>query len=205
MRSSASAHIYVDNGKAIKLDQLSRFTTTTKLASELALQVGAERKPPLKAMDVTRFLRLLHDLAEHHQTLESDDKALDYALTYLDAAVLREVRMSDQVERWRAFDELRTDPVSGAFRDGTSIAEHSTVLVDTDSGERLVRCSWFAAFLRQQGGAGIVEEITRALQRLGWRKSGREGKVKATAPGRPATLIWAFWIVDPDWPEGGSR
>jgi Primase C terminal 1 (PriCT-1) len=198
--SGAVAWIHLSDGTKITLDTLGKFTSGPKLAIEVALQAGAT--PALKPADVTRVMALLHRLAEHHEVLDQENRAADLGIAYMQTVRTIAVRMDDQHERWRAFELLdRTDPVSRARANGISIAETSIVLEDATAGVRYVRASWFAAYLRQQAGPGAAEEGVRAMKRLGWNKPGTEGRVKATAPGRPATLQWAFFQVPAGWEQ----
>ena len=181
--SNAVACIDISDGSRVMLDPLGKFSSPIKLSIELALQAGAE--PKLKSPDVMRVMALVHKLADHHETLDVENRAADYGISYLHAANAIPVRMADQDDRWRAFAQLdELDPVSHAYIDRVSVAATSKVLVDTDTGIRYVRASWFAAYVRQQAGPGAADETLRALQRVGWRKSGSEGRIKATAPGR---------------------
>jgi hypothetical protein len=196
--SLAVAHLQLSDRSKVVLDPLGRFASPAKLTVELALQAGAS--PSLKMPQVTRAMVLLHKLAEHQDTLNADDRATDWGISFLQAAQVAPVRMSDQADRWRAFEHLdRIDPVSNARADSTSIAIASVVIVDQDSAARYVRASWFAAYVRQQAGPGAADEASRAMRRVGWEKPGTEGRVKATAPGRGATLQWAFYRVPAGW------
>ncbi len=192
--SNATVEIGLANGEEIVLDTVGRVASTTKFTAEIAIQVGA--RPTLKMADVVRALALIHDLGEHHRGLENEDRAADFATDYLRAARLEPVRMADQHSRWRAFSLLdQIDPTA----EGRSIAAGSVVLEDADTGWLYVRASWFGAHIRQQSGPGEAAIILRAVLRLGWRKPGRHGQIKATAPGRKDTLHWAFLEVPPDW------
>jgi hypothetical protein len=193
--SNATVEIGLANNEEIVLDTIGRVASTTKFTAEIAIQVGA--RPTLKMTDVVRILALIHDLGEHHHGLENEDRAADFATDYLRAARIEPVRMADQHSRWRAFSLL--DQVDPMARAEGSIAASSVVLQDEDTGWLYVRASWFGAHVRQQSGPGEAAIILRAVLRLGWRKPGRHGQIKATAPGRKDTLHWAFLEVPPNW------
>jgi hypothetical protein len=196
--SLAVAYLHLSDRSKVILDPLGKFASPAKLTVELALQAGAS--PSLKMPQVTRAMVLLHKLAEHQDTLNADDRAADWGISFLQAAQVAPVRMSDQADRWRGFEHLnRIDPVSNARADSASIAIASVVLVDQDTAARYVRASWFAAYVRQQAGPGAADEASRAMRRVGWEKPGTEGRVKATATGRGATLQWAFYRVPAGW------
>ena len=196
--TSAVAVIDLANGKKITFDTVGHHATPTKLMVELALQVGTT--PTIKGPDVVRILKLLHDLGRIHAEHERDEQARDHAFTYLRASPVEAARMDDQGDRWRAFSILDAlDPVSAARLDGTSVAHRSLVIEDTETGLRFVRVTWFKAYVRQQAGPGDAEAISRAVQQLGWRKPGTEGRIKATGPGPNRTLQWTFFVVPKGW------
>lgn len=196
---NAAVQINLSDGSKITLDPLGRFGSPVKLNNEIAMWVGAE--PELKGPDVRRVMALLHKTANHYAEQTDDDRAADWGISYLQSArtVTATVSAGGE-ERWRAFQMLdQTDPVSAARSDGTSVATGSIVLEDTDSGVRYVRASWFAAYVRQQAGPGSADLAARVMRRVGWEKPGTEGRVKASAPSRDATLQWAFWLVPKGW------
>jgi hypothetical protein len=39
------------------------------------------------------------------------------------------------------------------------------------------------------------------MLRVGWQKRGVSGRIKASAPSRPASLGWNFWTVPAGWEE----
>ncbi len=197
--SNAAVQIHLSDNSKITLDPLGRFGSPVKLNNEMAMWVGAE--PDLKGSNVRRVMALLHKLADHHDELTDDNRATDWGIAYLQSAkTITAAIGAGGRARWEAFSMLdQTDPVSCARADGTSVAVGSIVLEDSDSGVRYVRASWFAAYVRQQGGPGAGDVAARVMRRVGWDKPGTEGRVKATAPDRAATLQWAFWLVPAGW------
>ena len=189
--SNAVAWIELDNGEKIVLDTIGKFATPGRLTTEVALRTGAA--PVFKPGQVVRVLVLLHDLGRLTETFETEDHALDHGCEYLRLTPTQAVTMSDQASRWQAFDLLA--------HVGRSSGPPEFVLEDTDTGARYVRSDWFATYVRSRVSPGEVEAIGRAMERLGWDKPGRQGRIKATAPGRKGTRIWAFYVVPKGWED----
>jgi hypothetical protein len=111
--------------------------------------------------------------------------------------------MDDQQERWDAFSELnRRDPVAAARSEGTSVAQACMVLRHLD-GTRFVRAGWFRAHVRQEDVTVSPQEIATRMARVGWRRRGDEGWIKATRPGFREVLRWRFYLVPADWEDDG--
>jgi hypothetical protein len=55
--------------------------------------------------------------------------------------------------------------------------------------------------VRTDNPAISFEEIRNRMRRVGWTHPGKEGRIKATRPGYPGSLTYAFWVVAPDWEE----
>jgi hypothetical protein len=196
--STADVRIHLTGDRRIDLNPIGKYTTASKLANELALQTGVD--VPLTAAQVVRFSALINRLADHRDTMSEENRAADWGISYLQAAQVLALTMSDQRERWAAFKRLdATDPVSSARADGTSVAVGSVVLEDAQTRLRYVRASWFAAYVRQQSWPGAADEAARTMRRLGWGKPATEGRIKATDPGSTNTLQWAFWTVEAGW------
>jgi hypothetical protein len=185
------AHVclYLDDGGRIVLDPLGACASPAKLSLELASQAGAT--PTLKSQDVQQAVRLFYVLGDHHQAGEIADRAWELGAEYLRAAVVAEVKMDDQASRWAAFvalDKSKRDDV---------------VLVD-QTGTRYVRTQWFTEHLRNRSGPGEPAALTNELERLGWSKAGREGRIKATQPGVPDGPEWVGGQVSPVTAGNGS-
>jgi hypothetical protein len=127
-------------------------------------------------------------------------------------AALQEVDLDDQAERWRAFASLaRLNPArdAGDDRSSQSLAEGCVVLADRTSGVLLVRCGWFLSYVKREvGGLYSPQALGTQMERVGWQRSGSEGRVKATCPGAPQrTLNWRFYSVPKGWgaSEPGNR
>jgi hypothetical protein len=181
------AHLHLDDGERIVLDPLGSYTTVPKLTAELALQAGAA--PALKGPAVQKVLVLLRLLGEHHELHELSDQASEHGVEYLRGAAIAEFQMNDQASRWRAFSRLDT------------AVSQDIVLQDTETGLRYVRIGWFEQYVRTRTSPGVPDQVVRSMSALGWSKPGREGRIKATAPGRPDRLTWAFFVIPIGWED----
>ena len=138
-------------------------------------------------------------LAERQQAVSENEIAVDWGASYLQAADVLDVDLNDQGERWAAFERLQNhDPWSRAREDGTSIAACGLVLRHID-GIRLVRCGWFAQYVRTLDAGTSQTALGARMARAGWTRRGGSGRIKATAPGREDTRGWNFWTVPADW------
>jgi hypothetical protein len=120
---------------------------------------------------------------------------------YLQSATRHDVDLSDQEARWEAFCMLeRFDPIASARRDSVTVAQASVVLHDPQ-GIRYVRCSWLAAQYRREDPTASPQDVAHRMQRVGWPRRGRHGRIKATPVGRKGQLAWNFYVVAPGWEE----
>ncbi len=192
--TEGALYVHFDDASRFVIDPIRNYATGAKLTNELALQTGATR-PVLKQPEVTRVMALLHGVAHHEQAFEDADRAADFGISYLKAAPVEAVRMSDQGSRWAAFSKL------DRFHPASTPEETGLVLEDPETRLRYVRCSWFNSYVMRRSGPGEARAVGRAVSHLGWEKPGSEGLIKATAPGRKASLSWAFYKVSPGWEE----
>lgn len=195
--SKASADLYLSDGSCVTFESLRDFANPTRLAIEIAATTGAT--PRLKAPQAIRALSLLRAVSEHRETVTTDDLAVEWGTTYLQAAMPLDVDMDVQAQRWRAFSHLDgIDPYSTARAEGGTLAANSTVLVHT-TGERLVRCGWFRDYVKRDDPTVSPQEIGHRMERVGWQRRGRTGRVKASQPGGTGVLAWSFYVVPADW------
>jgi hypothetical protein len=195
--SSAIADIALSDGSKLTLDPIGKYGSPAKLTVELAIQVGAQ--PKLNTRAVVEAMALLHKLAAHHHTMDREAVAVDRGTEFLQLATVLSIDISDQGERWQAFSALNdSDPAARARELGTSIARQATVLEDRE-GTRYVRCGWFLSFVRAVAGAYSSEELARDMERVGWERSGKTGRIKASAPGHSRALGWSFYLVRAGW------
>ena len=94
----------------------------------------------------------------------------------------------------------RFDPIASTRRDPVTIAQASVVLLDL-AGTRYVRCSWFAAHFRREDPAASPHDVAHRMQRVGWLRRGREGRIKSTPPARKGQLAWSFYVVPTGWED----
>jgi hypothetical protein len=198
--SRASADISFSDGSSVTFDTLSDFANPNRLAVQLGAAIGVA--PILKRPDALRAMVLLCAIAEREETATADDIATEWGVTYLQAAEVLTVDLDDQTERWAAFERLnRHDPWAEAKYRGCGLAHAGLVLAHLD-GARFVRTGWFSAFARSQdAAAGGNADIAQRMERVGWRRRGRRGRVKATPPSRPGQLAWSFFVVEAGWED----
>lgn len=190
----AYVRIDLDNRDYIEFDPLGSFSTPQKMNYELSAQ-GC--KPALKAGDPQTVARLIHTLGQHYEANQHRDRAWELGAQYLQEAVTVDVDMSAQGSRWQAFAYLDTKLARAA---------RNAVLVDSKTGNRYVRTQWLVEYLRRKSDIGDALKLKAQLERTGWKRSGSEGRIKATEPGFPThQLQWAFLIVPPQWGESGER
>lgn len=198
--SNAIAHLHLSNGRRIELEPLGKFGSPSKLTIELAIQVGAT--PTLKSAMVATVMALIHRAAVHHETMARTTIVAEWGLDFLQTAKRHAVDMSNQLDRWQAFQLLKdTDPITRSRADGTSVAAESVVLDDV-TGVRYVRCGWLLAFVRASVGPYASDALARDMQSVGWRRPGGQGRVKATSPALTDSLVWTFYTVPKGWEEG---
>jgi len=183
------------SGLVLDLDPIGSYAgSPAKLSAEAALQLGTE--PDLKGK-VLRVLRLMAAFCNLQEAETLDDRARDLGVSYLQEAPTELVDMDDQASRWAAFTKLR-DITPGKAEPGSSIASQSLVLVDPH-GNRYVRTQWFSEYVKAGSMPGTAADVNRRMQRLGWTKTGKQGRIKATSPSGHDHLVWSFHVVTRDW------
>lgn len=199
--SRASCDVYLSDGSTMTFERMSDVCKAPVLAAEVVACTGA--LPKLKTPDALNAARLIRLVAEHHESATADDIAFEWGASFLREATTLDVDLGDQGERWAAFSRLSdTKPWSQLHLAGGSIAEHCIVLRHL-TGERLVRCSWFAGYVKAREAVAGAPEIAQRMARVGWQRRGGRGRVKATHPSRPDTLAFAFHIAPNGWEESG--
>lgn len=196
--SRASADIYLSDGTALTFEAVRDIANPTRLIVEVASCTGAT--PSLKVAQAVRVVALVRALAEHHDTLTSDQLSVEWGLTFLQAADTVDVDLSDQQERWAAFERLDTDPVGLSRMNNVPVAQVSTVLRD-QTGTRMVRCGWFREHARRDDPAVSPEQVAQRMLRVGWTRRGSHGRIKATRPGFTESLVWSFYDVPAHWED----
>lgn len=169
-----------------------------------ALAVGPGVRPKLNQARALDAVVLVKTLARHVRTMSETDQAIEWGVNFLQMADVIDVDLYDQGERWGAFSMLKDqDPRARHRETNVSIATASKVLRHRD-GSRLVRTDWLVAYVRSIEPRITPAHLAILMQNAGWRRRGKEGRWKATPPGRPGQLNWAFWLVAPDWESRGE-
>lgn len=191
--SRADVYFHLDDGGQIEFKPLGAFTTANKMNAELALQAGA--RPGLDAPKMQELLTLIHGLADHQRSVEIADRSWELGSEYLKRAADGNFVFDDQESKWTAFSRL------DCHEDARKRGAADIVLVDTVTGKRYVRTQWFTEYLKPRTNTGEPDRMMKELERLGWFKPGREGRIKATSPTMPRTLQWAFFVVPKGWED----
>lgn len=195
--SRASADLYLSDDTTVTFEALRDIANSTRLTIEIVSCTGAV--PKLKAPQAVRALVLIRSMAAHHETLTADEIAIDWGMSYLQSVELVDVNIDDQVERWGAFSMLHErEPRADAYDQRQSVASANVVLRHSD-GTRFVRCGWYREVVRSQDPGISPQELAHRMERVGWRRRGATGRIKATRPGQADTLAWSFYLVPTDW------
>ena len=197
--SKASADLHLSDETSIAFESLRDVGNATRLALEVAACTGAT--PKLKAPQALQAIKLLRAIADHEEAFTTDDIAREWGIVYLDGTALEDVNLDDQHARWRAFSNMRGLDPGAARRAGVtpSIAAGS-VLLRTPDGTRFVRAGWFAEHVRE-GENVSPADIAHRMERVGWQRRGKTGRIKATAPTDGRQLGWNFHIVPAGWED----
>jgi hypothetical protein len=195
--SKASASVFLSDDGTLLLEPLGSYSAPARLAAEVVSTTGAV--PKLKGPDAMRVVALIHKIAKHFEGADRDAAAIDWGSDFLQTAETLSVDIDNQVERWSAFVRLRdTDPVGSARTDNATIASRCIVLVDPN-GTRYVRCGWFLGYVRSLVGTRSPQELNVDMERVGWRRPSKSGRIKATSPRTGDTLNWSFYVVPMGW------
>jgi len=195
--SRAAVEIVLSNGDTMCFDSVRDMTRPANLAAELVACAGTV--PKLNQARALQVAALVRKLAEREATLTDNEIAADWGASYLQAADTIDVDLNDQAHRWAAFSRLEHhDPFARSRENGTSVATADIVLRHRD-GSRLVRAGWFFQHVRTLDAALSQSTLATRMARVGWTRRGGSGRIKATAPGRQATLGWNFWTVPTAW------
>lgn len=197
--SRASADVWLDDGTVIAFETLKDVGNATRLALEVAACTGAT--PRLKAPQALLAIKLLRAIAEHETAFTTDDIAREWGSVYLDATPTQDIDIDDQADRWRTFSNMRLLDPAGNCRAGhtANIAAGSIVLATSD-GTRFVRAGWFADHVRERENVAPAD-IAHRMERVGWSRRGKTGRVKATNPTSGAQIGWNFHIVPSGWED----
>jgi hypothetical protein len=204
---TATVYLYVTETdgpgrQELVFDRLRDISKPQTLLTELAACTGA--RPKLDQAKCIDAIALIRELAEHELTTTTDAQSRSWGLTFLQSAQTIDLDFTDQGAKWAAFAEQLEprNPWATAREQGITVAAASVVLRHL-SGTRYVMADWFRTHVRMDHPAVSFEEIRNRMRRVGWTHPGSEGRIKATKPDSrfPATLVYAFWVVAPDWED----
>jgi hypothetical protein len=199
----ASGDIFLSNGRSIVFGRLTEALNARSLMGQVVATVGAE--PKLKDQDARHVVALMRRAGKVEESITEDVIATQWGRDFIEEADVLDVNVDDQGERWSAFKHLRDRDPAGLMRDrGGSFARGCVVLRHID-GSLYVRTSWFRHYVRQVGDHLLSPgALATRMQRVGWVRPGKEGRVKATRPDLPGHDLQAFYIVPPEWDERRS-
>jgi hypothetical protein len=200
---NASVDLQLSGDVRLTFERFADVTKPPALTAHLA-SIGIART--FKGREAALAGALISRLARHHDGESAEAIAAEWGREFVRLAALQEADLDDQAERWRAFASLRgLNPArdAGEDRSSHSLACAAVVLADKTSGVRLVRCGWFLSYVRREvGGMYSPQSLGTQMERAGWQRSGREGRIKATCPDDPRrTLIWRFYSVPNGWDD----
>jgi hypothetical protein len=189
--SAASVDLILDDDTTVTFERFGDMTRPALLATEIATTTGAV--PALKQPQAMRVVVLVRQVAQQHEAMSIDEAAIEWGVAYLQDADVIETDLRDQGERWRAFCELRDRQLTH-----DPLRPVAVVLLEPD-GTRTVRSRWFADSVRLADRTVTYPQIATRMQRVGWRRSGRAGRMKATSPRTGSTLIYNVLTVPAGW------
>jgi 5S rRNA maturation endonuclease (ribonuclease M5) len=200
--ADAAAYVTLSDGSELHFRSLREMTQPGKLMAEIVATTAA--MPKLNQQAAMAAVSLLKRYARHVRSMSEMDEAIEWGVSFLQAADVLDVDVHDQADRWAAFSKLsEIDPRRTHRESNISIAAASLVLRCVD-GTRLVRTDWMRAYVRSIEPRVSPVLLAKLMQRVGWVRRGNEGRWKATRPGLPGQLNWAFWIVPPGWEDRGG-
>ena len=196
---SAEATMHLSDGSEIEFDALRDVASPSRLATQITACTGA--LPKLNGQLALEVLSLMVRVAEHETALSRAHASTDWGLEFLSGAMSCEFDINDQGDRWEVFSQLDgLDPFTTSQRDGISFLRACVVPVDRQ-GVRYVRRGWFREHVRRIDAAISPQQITQRMLHVGWQIRGRQGRIMARCPTRPASLVQAFFLVPDGWLE----
>jgi hypothetical protein len=197
---NATADLYFSDRSSIAFERLRDIGKPNSLTIELAAATGAT--PKITGPQAVKAISLIRTLAEHETAFDGDEIAREWGTSFLQAAQLIDVDLTDQAERWAAFCKLgETDPLETRSTGETSSVAGGSIVLRSHDGTRLVRTGWFRAHVRAEESISSTELANR-MQRVGWARRGNSGRIKATHPDFANELVWTFYLVPSGWEQG---
>jgi hypothetical protein len=182
----------------------------SKLGAKLATTIGiAADFTPLQARRIAAHVRryLGRSNAEREHEL-----AATWGLDFLRLAPTETFKFTTQTSRFDAWKRLVThDPTltGGVDRFGKPIEAHgpdmyarsAIVMKDTATARRYVRASWFQEYVRRTGSNTNPHEVAGLMLYVGWERSNRQARIKATDPAGGAPINVGFYVVPAGWED----
>lgn len=197
---TASVDVQLSGDLKLTFDRFGDITKPPALTSHLA-SIGVAKT--FKGGEAALAGALVSRLAKHHESESEESIAREWGSEFLRLAPTQDVDLGDQADRWRAFASIESrNPAkdAGDDRSAYTYAQACVVLVDKTSGTRLIRCGWLLGYVKREAGSIYSpERLGTLMDRVGWQRSGRDGRVKATSPTLPRTLNWRFYSVPKGW------
>lgn len=200
---SATGDWYLRHGsgaeESIYFERVRDMAKPGVLRAELAAAIGAT--PKLTGDQALQVLASFRALAEVERAFDADEIARGWGVDYLQIAPVLDLDVSDQKQRWGAFQSLEgVDPVALRMSgEVSSVAAGGPVLRHED-GRRYVRTGWFRGHVRAEESCSSTEVATR-MMRVGWERRGASGRIKASHPDFDRVLAWAFYEVPAGWEQ----
>lgn len=192
------------DARPLRFDRFGDISKPAALTTALMTQVAVGRM--FKAPAAVTIGVEINKLASHYAEADEDEAAREWGAEYLRIAPTQEVDLANQAARWQAFSDLaRMSPArtAGDDRSAAALATSSCVLVDHEDKTRLVRAGWFQAYVKREvGGLYSPAALATQMQRVGWKRPGSQGRIKATSPSEPRSHVWPFYVVARDWEIG---
>jgi hypothetical protein len=199
---AASVDLHLSGDLKVTFDRFGDIGKPAALTAHLMTTLGVEQT--LKGPQAIHAGSLIFRLARHHGEEDADAIAREWGVEFLRLAPVGEVDLQDQASRWRAFSrlaQLSPQRDAGEDRSAHSLA-CAAVVLEATNGVRLVRSGWFLAYVRREVGGMDPGALATRMERVGWRRQGAEGWIKATCPDDPRrTLRWRFYNAPEGWEE----
>lgn len=195
--SRATVELDVSNGETLVWETIRDMTRPANLTAEVVACTGA--CPILKPPQAFRVVSLVRMLAQHSEAVSDNSVAVDWGMDYLQAADVLDLDMNDRRQRWDAFSRLN-DHVSHVSHQA---APWGVLVLRHTSGIKYVRSGWFLTYAKTCDSLS-PETLGKRMMRVGWIRTGKEGRVKATHPAFPRHRSFNFWIVPAGWEERGD-
>ena len=200
----AAVDLRLVGGETISFEAYADICTGSRLSTMLATTASVNRG--FTNEQARRVACLIRWLAERHEQNSEDADLLELGREYRRVAPREVIELDVQSSRWRGFSALSVrDPISeaGEHASALAIACKAPMLVDRASGVELIRTGWFRQYVRREvGGVYGPAQLATRMERVGWRRPGREGRIMARCPTDDRSLVWSFYVVEPGWGAG---